>query len=233
VIYSFVAALIEYAGGEKKLLEILEKHPKMHHMFPFNFLPHFKTDKRFLFTCKRVVLQYVFVKPITAVTAILLDEFDLYDEGKWDLSKGYAYISVINNLSVTFAMYGLLYFYHAVQDDLKHVSPLKKLLCIKAVLFLSFWQAIAISVLAHFDLIHGTAKASLDQVEVELQDFLICFEMVFAALAHGFAYSYKEFSGKNSVNLPLGGKLKDVLSVSDFRTDVKRTFFESSKQKAQ
>jgi len=232
VIYSFVYALIQYAGGEQKLLLILEKHPKMHHMFPFNFLPHFKADKKFLLTCKRIVLQYVFIKPLTAIIAIALDEMDLYEEGKFSWDKGYAYITIVNNLSVTFAMYGLLYFYHAIQDDLKHLNPLYKLLCIKAVLFLSFWQGVAISGLASANIIQGTAVSSLNKVETELQDFLICFEMFFASLAHGYAYSYTEFESKNTKKLPVPLKLMDVLSVSDFTSDMRTTFFQDNvKQK--
>jgi len=37
------------------------------------------------------------------------------------------------------AMYGLLYFYHAVCDGLAQHRPLAKLLCIKGTLFISFW----------------------------------------------------------------------------------------------
>jgi hypothetical protein len=66
-------------------------------------------------------------------------------------------------------MYGLLYLYHAIQDDLAYISPLKKLLCVKAVLFVSFWQGIVIAVLANYKIIHETAYATLEEVEIELQ----------------------------------------------------------------
>jgi len=233
VIYSFVEMLIQYSGGERKLLEALEKHPKMHHMFPFNFLPHFKTDRKFLYACKKAVLQYVFVKPTMAALAIILDELDLYDEGHFALDTGYLYITVINNLSVTFAMYGLLYFYHAIQDHLASISPLKKLLCIKAVLFLSFWQGVICAMLAKVNIVHATASLTLDQVETELQDFLICFEMFFAALAHDFAFSYTSFvpssdkRSTGSAKVSLDKKLQDVLSIRDLVTDVNSTFFSS------
>jgi len=193
VIYSFVELLIGYGGGEKKLLETLEKHPPMHHMFPFNFLPHFRTNKRFLSLCQLAVIQYVFVKPSMALLAIILDENGLYGEGKFEWDRGYGYITFINNIAVTIAMYGLLYFYHAISEDLEHISPLKKLLCVKAVLFVSFWQGVVIAVLAKYGLIHSTVMDTLEEVETELQDFMICFEMVFAAIAHNYAYSYFEF----------------------------------------
>lgn len=57
--------------------------------------------RKFLLWCKRVVLQYVFIKPSTAFLSILLDELGLYDEGHFKLDAGYVYILVINNISVT------------------------------------------------------------------------------------------------------------------------------------
>jgi hypothetical protein len=67
------------------------------------------------------------------------------------------------------AMYGLLYFYHAVEHELHHIKPLQKLLCIKAVLFLSFWQGIVCALLAKVNIIHSTAQHSLEEIEIELQ----------------------------------------------------------------
>jgi len=128
-------------------------------------------------------------------------------------------------------MYGLLYFYHAIQEALAHIGPLKKLLCIKAVLFLSFWQGILLSSLATLNIVHSTASATLEQVETELQDFLICIEMFFAALAHGFAYGYQEFLSKTIPNISLSQKLKNVFSTRDVIEDVNVTFLKQNQQK--
>jgi len=226
VIYCFVSMLINYAGGEKKLLDILEKHGKMHHMAPLSFfLPSFKTDRKFLLYCKRAVLQYVYVKPFTAVLAIVLDEMDLFDEGKWSWNRGYGYTVFINNVAVTVAMYGLLYFYHAIAEALHEIKPLAKLLCIKAVLFLSFWQGVVISIMDKFGMIHESAYNSLSQVETELQDFLICIEMFGAALAHDWAYSYIEFAKTNQKRKHFG--LLNVLNLGDMFADTYATFFKT------
>jgi len=228
VIYSFVSLLIHYSDGEDKLVKnILAHHPPMHHMAPLNFIwrHHFPADRQFFINCKRVVLQYVFVKPLTAALAIILDENDLYGEGIFRVDRGYMYLMVINNISVTMAMYGLLYFYHAVADELKKIGPLAKLLCIKAVLFLSFWQGIVIAMLAHYGLVHGSVYNTLDQVETELQDFLLCFEMLFAAMAHGYAYNHMEFRSSKAGGV--GKALKDALSVHDVAHDVQKTFGDS------
>ena len=36
-------------------------------------------------------------------------------------------------------MYGLIFFYHTLKDELSGLKPLPKLLCIKAVVFFTFW----------------------------------------------------------------------------------------------
>ena len=59
---------------------------------------------------------------------------------------------------------------------------------------------------------------------------LICFEMVVAAIAHSFAFSYKDFidySRTESIMTNLGKVcfiLKKVLNVKDIITDAENTF---------
>lgn len=59
-----------------------------------------------------------------------------------------------------------------------------KFLCVKAVLFITFWQSVVISGLAHVDWIHDIGKFTTENVSRGLQDLLICVEMFAAALAH-------------------------------------------------
>ena len=54
--------------------------------------------------------------------------------------SGYLYITMIYNVSVTLALYGLFLFYFATKELLKPFDPILKFSTIKAVIFLSFWQ---------------------------------------------------------------------------------------------
>lgn len=50
---------------------------------------------------------------------------------------------VIEVISVTIAMYCLVQFYIQLKEDLGPYSPFLKILAIKLVIFLSFWQEVS------------------------------------------------------------------------------------------
>ena len=56
------------------------------------------------------------------------------------LRYGYLYVTIIYNISVTVALYGLVLFYSATRDILKPYDPLLKFFMVKAIIFASFWQ---------------------------------------------------------------------------------------------
>lgn len=53
---------------------------------------------------------------------------------------GYLYITIIYNISVSLALYGLFLFYFATKDLLMPFEPVLKFCTVKSVIFLSFWQ---------------------------------------------------------------------------------------------
>ena len=46
-----------------------------------------------------------------------------------------------------FAMYCLLLFYKVLKEELSPIQPVGKFLCVKLVVFVSFWQAVVIALL--------------------------------------------------------------------------------------
>uniref|UniRef100_A0A2C9JV03 Transmembrane protein 184C n=1 Tax=Biomphalaria glabrata TaxID=6526 RepID=A0A2C9JV03_BIOGL len=120
-----------------------------------------------------------------------------YDEGDFNFKSAWSYIVVISNLSQIFAMYCLVMFYRAFRQELKPLKPVPKFLCVKAVVFLSFWQGLLIAALAKLNVIPSNGTwvfyDNIKEVSTGIQDFLICIEMFLAAVAHYFSFSHKPF----------------------------------------
>jgi len=112
------------------------------------------------------------------------------------VNDGYPYIAFIINWSQIWAVYCLFWFYHSFQDELRAIRPFPKAMCIKGVVFLTFWQSVFISLLVHYDAIHATENFTVEEVASGLQDFLICIEMFIAAVAHERFFNVKEWENK-------------------------------------
>lgn len=182
-------------------------------------------------------LQYCIAKPVTALLAFILSLLDLYGDSNFDWSKGYPYLAFITNMSQIWAMYTLVLFYMVCKDDLKGLRPIPKFLCVKAVVFFTFWQSVLIAILASFGILHETTNYTQAEVVVALQDFIVCIEMLLAALAHHYAFSWKDFHDPEAPIHRIPGRpmlpaLIEALNVSDvYVQDVRRVTAKSLKKK--
>jgi len=208
---------------------MLANKPQQHHIIPMCWLKDWPMGLPFVRKCKNGVLFYCLCKVLTATATFIMQLTGVYGNGQFDFSRGYIYCAIINNFAQLWAMYCLVMFYHACALELKPLRPLPKFLCIKAVVFFSFWQSVAIAALAFFGYLNASVAAwvgysrndaGVEELGSGLQDFLICIEMFLAAIAHIYAFTHEDFKLANKPNLTGWQKVKAVFDVEDVRQDM-------------
>lgn len=134
------------------------------------------------------------VKPILAFASLIMKATGTYNEGDFRARSGYLYVSIIYNTSICLALWCLAVFWMCVNADLKPFRPVPKFLCVKGILFFSFWQSVIVSSLVAVGAITRLGPyTDNEHISLGLTDTLICFEMPFFAAAHMYAFSYRDF----------------------------------------
>lgn len=223
VIYNFMIFLTNYLTIRfPNLMLHLEAKDQQNHLPPLCCCPPWAMGEMLLFRCKLGVLQYTVVRPITTVTSLVCEILGVYDEGNFSFSNAWTYLVILNNLSQLFAMYCLLLFYKVLKEELSPIQPVGKFLCVKLVVFVSFWQAVLIALLVKVGVISEKRTwewQSAEAVATGLQDFIICIEMFFAAIAHHYTFSYKPYVHEAEEG-PCFDSFLAMWDVSDIREDI-------------
>ncbi|KAF7295641.1 hypothetical protein MIND_01104300 [Mycena indigotica] len=232
VIYCFFVLLLSYLGGERSLLIMLHGRPPKDPVFPVSlFKREIDVSDPYMFLfLKRGILQYVQVKPILAIATLILKALGKYNEGTLRSDSGYLYISIVYNISICLSLYCLAVFWMCVNDDLKPFRPVPKFLCVKGILFFSFWQALFISILVSAGAISHlgpyTRDEDKDTIALALTDLLICIEMPMFAIAHAYAFSYTDFVDSTTIyaaRMPMYYALRDAFGLKDVVADSRAT----------
>ncbi|XP_077249831.1 organic solute transporter ostalpha protein (DUF300) isoform X2 [Tasmannia lanceolata] len=206
-LYCFERYLIACLGGEDSTIEIMEAQTQISsstpllelayadgvvkHPFPLNcLLKQWYLGLDFYQAVKVGIVQYMILKMICAVIAIILEVFGVYGEGKFEWGYGYPYLAVVLNFSQTWALYCLIQFYSVTKEKLEPIKPLGKFLVFKSIVFLTWWQGVAIAFLFSM----GAFKGSLAQeLKTRIQDYIICIEMGVAAVVHIYVFPAKPY----------------------------------------
>lgn len=201
-LYCFERYLIACLGGEKSTVEFMESqrlidcstplleeaytYGIVEHPFPLNFfLREWYLGPDFYQAVKVGIVQYMILKMICALLAIFLEFLGVYGEGKFEWRYGYPYLAVVLNFSQTWALYCLVQFYTVTKDKLEPIKPLAKFLVFKSIVFLTWWQGVAVAFLFSI----GAFKGSLAQeLKTRIQDYIICIEMGVAAVVHLYVF---------------------------------------------
>jgi hypothetical protein len=249
--YAFLIAVLEDEKGPKELIEKLAEQliqerqavevavinktakPSVHikPACPCCYVHHKPTSvaAAWLYQCKLMVMQFVILKPIMTLVPSLLRAFKIdvdmvapFHDQTIEWTSPRLYILFIQNISVAVAFYGLLSFYHGTEKDLEWCEPWPKFLCIKAVVFATFWQSVGIQILGSMNLLD-------DKAGQQIQNLLICIEMLVASLAHYYIFPYHEWQKdyqrrsqhEKAASSSKGISLRDPFAFKDFGKDVK------------
>ncbi|KAJ5084004.1 hypothetical protein NUU61_008583 [Penicillium alfredii] len=227
-IYTFFQLLINFLGGERALIIMAHGRPPVSHAWPLNhFLPKVDiSDPHTFLAVKRGILQYAWLKPILAFISIVMKATDTYQEGYLGLSSGYLWTGIVYNVSVTISLYSLALFWVCLHDDLMPFRPIPKFLCVKLIIFASYWQGFFLSILQWLGaLSNGVAGYTPDNLAAAIQDSLICFEMPIFAIAHWYAFSWHDYADPtiSAARLPVKYAMRDAFGARDLVEDTRIT----------
>ncbi|RYR11372.1 hypothetical protein Ahy_B04g068920 isoform J [Arachis hypogaea] len=198
--YCFGRYLVACLGGEERTIEFMEregratfKTPLLHtsdkgtvkHPFPMNyFFKPWILGRKFYQIVKFGIVQYVclFITP---------SHFNY---------QMYPYMAIVLNFSQSWALYCLVQFYTVTKEELAHIQPLAKFLTFKSIVFLTWWQGVAIALLYTFGLFKSPIAQGL-QFKSSVQDFIICIEvdalhwtqMGIASIVHLYVFPSKPY----------------------------------------
>ena len=230
VIYAFFKLLCAYVGYDPdrptredidhKVCEIMGEKGPHPHQFPFNYclkplnLVNYQEAHKVYRFCKFGILQYIPIKIILAGLTFVA----VYKVGTGVL---YDICGAIEFVVVCLALYWLVFFYHIFYADLKPFRPLRKLLIIKGILFLTFWQE---QVLNYCGVYMSTSRyippENREDADVILSCLLVDIEMVIMSILTTFAFSYKDFCiGKEKKRMRLLDIINAKLIAHKFAKD--------------
>jgi hypothetical protein len=222
-IYSFMRYLMYYLGDAGLLARRLAAMPASMgtHKPPFCFLTPWTMGAEFLKKCRTGVFQFVVVRFCLVVSGLTLKSLGIYHEGHFSTRSLHLYFTLANGLSQAYALYSLFMFYHCTNKELKGIRPFTKFLCIKLVIFFSWWQGLGIFILVRSGQIISGHGHSANEIASLIQRLLVGMEMLIASIGYFYAFPVSEVSGYST----------DFLGFSSFNSTITSPYVSPSKAK--
>ena len=187
--------------------EMLASKPPIPHLWPLNHcLAPWPMGTPFIRAVQTGVLNYVVTRPVTAVIGFILTPLGKYNPGQLRPDDAYVYLATVNGLSQMWALYCLVMLYKVAWQDMQGCRVLAKFLCVKGVVFATFWQGVIIAGGIQVGVLQRIIKPHGHDTEADLatrlQNWIVCAEMMGFALAHSYAFSAREFWAIENGPLP-------------------------------
>ncbi|KAJ5573609.1 uncharacterized protein N7459_008036 [Penicillium hispanicum] len=143
------------------------------------------------------VFQYCVMRVLMTIIAIITQATGTYCEESLSPAFAHVWTVVIESIFVSIAMYCLIQFYHQINKDIKQHRPFLKIVSIKLVIFLSYWQSTFISLLVSGGAIKSSKKLAMPDLKYGLPELMINIEMFLFSILHLWAFSWKPYVTAN------------------------------------
>ncbi|ODV89586.1 hypothetical protein CANCADRAFT_46004 [Tortispora caseinolytica NRRL Y-17796] len=228
VLFTFFCLLTNFLGGERNLMLMKRGLPPLRMHFPMSLCTSSIdiSDPYTFVAIKRGILQYVAFKPMMVIATLTTQFLGIYQDGTVSIFSPYMWIGVCYNLSVTISLYCLTLYWLCLRDELAPFRPMPKFLCIKLIIFASYWQQFFLTFLGWAGVIKDTDGLSAKAMSSFIMNVLMCHELLGFAISHWYAFNYTDYTethpGGARVLLPYA--LKDTIGIKDLIYDFKQTF---------
>ena len=203
VIYSFLALILEYCGGEQDCVYQIENESAVKMPFPLCFLAPRPRDARLLRYCKKGCLQFIVAKPTMAVLTVVM------------IATGLVYNPIfvtvqmiVYNVSYSVALYSLFVFYLSTKQILQEFRPILKFATVKLIIFATYYQSIGV-----------LAVPINEDTALKWNDLFLCLEMVLFSLLLMLAFPVAEYRA-GIPEMRVLESVKEVLTVRDVFQDM-------------
>ncbi|PHH66079.1 hypothetical protein CDD81_604 [Ophiocordyceps australis] len=140
------------------------------------------------------IYHYCFIRVAMTISAVVAQYFERYCESSNLPVFGHIWIILINGFAVSVAMFCLVQFYIQLRAALAEHKLFIKILAIKLVVFLSFWQASAISIgTSTLNIVHANRVLAYPDIKIGIPALLLCVEMAAFAVLHFWAFPYAPY----------------------------------------
>lgn len=233
VIYTFFSLLTDTLGGERSIIIMTSGRKPVSHpgVLRFIFPDVDISDPTSFLIIKRGILQYVWLKPFLCFGTILTEITGYYNVNRVNVESIYLWLMIFYNFSVTMSLYCLAMFWKILWNDLKPFNPVGKFLCVKLIIFASYWQGILLALLNFFHVLPGSSNdddsdKKNTNVGISIQNALLCMELTAFAIGHWFSFSYVPFTISNIPNgrLQFYYAVRDMFGIKDLIQDFKMTY---------
>ncbi|KAH7914889.1 organic solute transporter Ostalpha-domain-containing protein [Hygrophoropsis aurantiaca] len=220
---AFVLLLIEFVADtavDHSAAGAMERKNKRSLPFPFCCWRFRPTKAYFMYTIKWSVLQYVIIRPAQSIAGIICEAYNvLCDAGGINPYFAYIYLEIIDFVSISVALYGLILFYALTKDELVGRRPLAKFLSIKLIVMFTFYQSFVFSMLEG-RVIKSTEYWTATNIADGLTALATCIEMVFFSAFMCWAYTVNEYKQEGRSSNSIWRPLWDSINYTDFAIEI-------------